>query len=93
MADVVSLFGDPVPEVEMINGIEVQDFQKETVLDAFLLKKDDYDDVVIIGSSRDGKFYFAASSGDVRQTLYDLESAKHMLMSFGAQFRSAGENE
>ncbi len=93
MADVVSLFGNPVPDAEMVNGIEVQDFQKDGVIEAFVSKKDEYDDVVIIGSSRDGKFYFAASSGDVRQTLYDLESAKHMLMSFGAQFHAAEDGE
>ena len=92
MADVISLFGDPVPEVEMINGVEIQNFVKDDVIDAFVLKKDEYDDVLIIGSSRDGKFYFASSSGDVRQTLYDLESAKHMLMTYGSQFQM-GEDE
>jgi hypothetical protein len=92
MADVISLFGTPTPEPEMINGIEVVTFQKDEVIEAFLNKKDEFDDVVIIASSKDGKFYFASSSGDIRQTLYDIESAKHMLMNYGSQFHPTDED-
>lgn len=90
MADVISIFGGAIPAQE--DGLVTKDFNKDDVLNGFLERKDDFDDVVIIGSAKDGKFYFAASSGDIRQTLYDLESAKHMLMNYGSQFHPAEED-
>lgn len=38
------------------------------------------EDVVIIGTTLDGNEYFASSSGDSKNLLWHLETAKHMLM-------------
>ena len=93
MADVISLFGGNVDDINPNavhgEGLVTKDFNKDDVINGFLERKNDFDEVVIIASAKNGHFYFAASSGDIRQTLYDIESAKHMLMNYGSQFHPA----
>lgn len=40
----------------------------------------DLQDVVVLGSTKDGSTYFASSSGDPRDILWDLEKGKYILM-------------
>lgn len=95
MADIVSLFGGNVEDINPNavhgEGLRTKDFDKDDVINSFLDKKDTFDDICIVASSKAGHFYFSSNSGDIRQSLYDLESAKHMLMNYGSQFHAIEE--
>lgn len=54
----------------------------------------DLQDVVVVGTTRDGATYFASSSGDPRSVLWDLQKAEHVLMNsyFAGMFRFGPED-
>jgi len=92
--NVVPLFGEINPNAVYADGIDTKDYKMDEVLEGFMNIKDKFDNVVIIGSSQSGNFYFSASSGDIRQILFDIESAKQMTMDHGMAFRPVdGEDE
>lgn len=70
------------PEVSNVNDVNI-----DNVIDGLLAIKDKIDNLIVIGSSEDGHFYFATSSGESRQIIYDLESAKHIAMQYGINLR------
>lgn len=76
----------PGTTMEEIEPREV-DIQIENVLEGLFNIKDKLDNLLVVGSSNDGHFYFASSSGDARQIIYDLESAKHVAMNYGINLR------
>lgn len=66
---------------------ENEDVSIENVLLGLMHIKDKLDNLIVIGSAEDGRFYFASSTGDSRQIIYDLESAKHVAMQYGINLR------
>lgn len=66
---------------------ETRDVSIDNVLLGVENIRDKIDNLIVIASSEDGHFYFASSSGDSRQIIYDLESAKHVAMQYGINLR------
>ena len=86
MDDKVIQFPGSTP-IEILEEVEDVDVSIENVLKGLESIKDKIDSLIVIGSSEDGHFYFASSSGDSRQIVYDLESAKHVAMQYGINLR------
>lgn len=49
------------------------------------------ENVVITGTTKDGALYFASTSGDPKEILWELERAKNLLML--SYFAASGEGE
>ena len=86
MDDKVIQFPGSTP-IEILEEVEDVDVSIENVLKGLESIKEKIDSLIVIGSSEDGHFYFASSSGDSRQIVYDLESAKHVAMQYGINLR------
>lgn len=86
MDDKVIQFPGTTP-VEIEDTPMTEDVAIENVIKGLEGIKDKIDNLIVIGSSDDGHFYFASSSGDSRQIVYDLESAKHVAMQYGINLR------
>ena len=91
--NIIPLFGSIDPDAVHGDGLDTKDYSLENVLKGFNEVKDKFENVIIIGSSSRGNFYFSASSGDIRQILFDLESAKQMTMDHGMAFRPIGDED
>ena len=76
----------PGTTMEEVEPREV-DVKIDNVIEGLMSIKDNIDNLIVIGSSNDGHFYFATSTGDSRQIIYDLESAKHVAMQYGVSLR------
>lgn len=93
MVDNVLTFPGATPAFTHDVEREDVDVPVDRVVEGLLAVKDKMDSLIVIGSSQDGHFYFAASDGDIRQTLYDLESAKYIAMQYGINLRDDIEPE
>lgn len=83
MADILGFPGTDLDNVTQLPVKEVfnVDIPIDKVIEGVEAIKENLDCLILIGSAADGTFYFASSSGDNRQVLYDIESAKMILMS------------
>lgn len=92
MAEVINLF-DKAPITE-VNGVFAgPEANVDNMIAALTEAKNELDHLIVIGSSGDGKFYFASSGGDTRQIVYDLETAKQITMSAALQHRFYDDEE
>lgn len=67
------------PGVETIDyDLLGEDAPVDNVIDA--AKEQDLTDVIVLGHKSDGELYFATTSADAKEILYDLEKAKFVLM-------------
>lgn len=85
MTDNVLMFpGTDVIEVTEAMGPRLE---VERILDGAM--EHNLQDVVVVGTTKDGSTYFASSSGDPRNVLWDLQKAEHILMNsyFAGVFR------
>ena len=92
MDNIVPLFGEINPNA-VVDEVLNKEHKMQETLDGFNEVKEKFDNVIIIGSSADGRFYYSASSGDARQILFDIESAKQMTLDYAMAFRPIGDNE
>ena len=65
-------------KVLRFTGITSQDHQPEQILE--MVMEQDLSEVVVIGTTSAGTFYFASSRSDAGDVLWLLERARHRLM-------------
>lgn len=59
-------------------GVTTHDIPAERILDA--AKESDLDVCIVVGTAKDGEFYFASSASDGADVLWWLEIAKKKLL-------------
>jgi hypothetical protein len=77
---VVSIFGGEITPEHIFDNED--DFGGKVDINKVLDGAKDLglEELVLIGRHSDGRFYFASTSGNAAQVVFDLESAKHILI-------------
>ena len=73
----------PGVELTEVTSEDYDDVGPEVNIDDVLegAKGNGLQDVILIGRNEEGQLYFASTHGRASQVLYDIESAKYILMS------------